>query len=421
MQLEAQPDVIVAIPTGAIGKQAIGNCWAYTTTAWLEALQLQAGSARVDYSESYLSYWNMYEALMGNRSHGLAGGSFLSASRIINQRGLMLQSDFINEQATGEESLRQQLALDNVEAWKKAGGLERAPAEDLAKRRYIRAALDKAWGLSDRRKAALDRAFGADVSRTMASANARSYSSFLIYRAADLPVVLYQPGASEPRKGRLSELVSASTESFSGADFRAPTSALVQVAFPMAGDPPLAGWSGFPTGYYLATSGNASVATPRALWKKMQRVLHQGIPIWGAWWMDKVGQNPTTGNFSQVAALTTPHAVPLGAGAHASLFVDYQAGLADGTALKAGQVASAAMMSAALNDSTSIQFFRIQNSWGVNPVWRDRPAGLYDLSIEYLTNLANQQCPETANPAAISPNCKADPFFGLVMLPLNVE
>lgn len=417
-------DAIVSIGTGKVGKQAIGNCWAYTTTAWLEALQFRVGVAAPDYSESYLSYWNMYESLMGRKNFDLEAAHFRSVAYLLSTRGLMLQSDFILEEASGLESTRQTKALANVKAWMKAGGLLRAPTDELKKRAYIRAALDNAWELSARRRAALDRAFGPNVTKTIADATDASYSSFLIYRPADIKIAVYQPGADEPRAGVLSE-VAQSYDSYRESDFKTPNARLFSVHFPTATDVPFNGWSGYPSGYFLTEEGAVTVPSQRALWRKMQRVLHQGIPIWGAWWVDASAQDKITGNFVQQSVLLSQHDITnKSVGPHASLFIDYQARLADGSLLAVGKTETDKnRLAAALKDDTRLELFRIQNSWGANPVWRDRPAGTYDLGVDYLATPGNQKClpggPDKND--TVAPECYSDAFMGEVMLPLNLE
>ena len=413
---DAEEDSISGIAPGKIGYQVIGNCWAYTTTAWLEALHVRAGGTRIDFSEAYLTYWNMFDGLVAPQTASLEVSNFNNVSRTLVQRGIMFERQFAPiEGATAEAS-----ALADLKKWIASGALERAPTEAVARRKYMRAAVDDAWKLSPGRRAAFDALFGSDLSKTLVGAPASVLQTYGVVRPSDLTVAIYQPRASAPRVGRLSELVNDSS-TISSTYFRKPDSTLRVMFFP-SGRKPVAPFTAANVPAYY--DGEAlTFADQRTFFRQIQRVLHQGIPVWGSWWVDTSARQADSGAFVQTPSLMSARDMSkVSYGGHASLFIDYQAKLADGTLLEAGKsITDPNLLRRSLDKNTVLQFFRIQNSWGANGVWPNRPPGTYDLSAQYLSEPKNLKCRPGPNGSLTAPTCTPDSFFNTVALPLNIE
>src|SRR4051794_37784412 len=56
-------DDITQVDQSTVKRQAIGNCWVYATTSWLEALHKGATGEAVNTSESWITYWHWFDQL----------------------------------------------------------------------------------------------------------------------------------------------------------------------------------------------------------------------------------------------------------------------------------------------------------------------------------------------------------------------
>lgn len=130
----------------------------------------------------------------------------------------------------------------------------------------------------------------------------------------------------------------------------------------------------------------STAALRRQLQIRVQRAMHGGAPVVLSWLVDF---NALAGS---TFALGTVRAKGKGQqGGHMSLMYDYQANDVPGFGtLKAGELeARPAALEAALSPRTTIEFFRIKNSWGDtvrpgNAKPTDPPNGYYDLEQTYL-------------------------------------
>lgn len=368
----AYEDSVTGIPTAIVGLQTIGNCWIYATNSWVETLHTRAGGGRFDLSESYLTYWSWFSQLdsaIAQRELSV-GGDYSQAAYLLAFFGAMPQSAFVSDDVSGQYSKRQEQALANMNTWLKNGGLERAPTDKWARRAYLRDALDTAWSLSTQVKTALDTVFGKEVRQSIGDAPADTYARFKILRPAEFSVAVYAPGATAPRVGMLDALVGKPSSTWLESVGRGRTASDV-----------LKGPDYVRDTAHPATGSSA--AAVRSYWRRMQRMLHQGIPVWGAWWVENSSMT-ADGSFSPDHVRSKGSS---GGSKHASLFIDYDATLYNGTSLHAGtKVTDPALLNAALREDTSFMFWRIQNSWGSNPAWNTRPAGTNDLDYFYLTD-----------------------------------
>ncbi len=128
-----------------VKRQSIGNCWIYAQATWLESKLLSASGQELDVSESYWTWWNWYDQLVGSSVREVETGGFWGTSaRIIMKHGFVLENDFIPSEGGVEMSLAQAQALETINTALKPGGVlarrsRRTPAR-------VRQVLDQAFG-----------------------------------------------------------------------------------------------------------------------------------------------------------------------------------------------------------------------------------------------------------------------------------
>lgn len=129
-----------------VKRQSIGNCWLYATATWAESLHKIATGEDANISESYWTWWHFYDQLVrgGDRDEIDTGGNFWDAREIIRQHGLMIEGDFIADEANAQMSGRQATAESSVNAALATGGELEKPSARTPKR--VTAVLDKAFG-----------------------------------------------------------------------------------------------------------------------------------------------------------------------------------------------------------------------------------------------------------------------------------
>jgi hypothetical protein len=146
-----QPDTSAPLVTDvdhtSVKRQSIGNCWLYAQATWLESLLLTETGKDVNVSESYWTYWNWYDQIVGRGvSEIQTGGQWTLSRSIIAKYGWVNEGDFVVGEATAEMSVTQAVALDAVnQALKPGGALERTAQRTAAN---VKKVLDKAWGAS---------------------------------------------------------------------------------------------------------------------------------------------------------------------------------------------------------------------------------------------------------------------------------
>lgn len=370
-------DELTSISPTSIGKQSIGNCWSYAMNSWIQRLYTRVGGQELDLSEAYLTYWWWYRQLALGKTYDdrtakdftlYEGSTFEWARDLVADYGLMRQADFVPEDVTGSLPETHKAARSYMAKWFKSGAFNRLPKEKKARSAALRTVLDEAWQLRPEVRARLDAVFGPQRDRTIVSAPADTHDKYRIVRPDDLAVAVYQPNADEPREGSLAELVRPGPHMYAFGEIK----------------------------------DTATPAEIRAAQRRIQRVLHQGIPVYLSWWVNRAGISYLgLGNsFSRTALLQASSSLASGGG-HATMLYDYQVSLPDGRVLKAGEaVTDKALLKAALKDDAKLEFWRIQNSWGTGFVNIGRPAGTYDLENDYLTVPMAVEYPATSQAPA---------------------
>jgi hypothetical protein len=351
-------DDIVKLDNTLVKRQSIGNCWLYATASWVESLHKAQSGKDINTSESYWTYWHWFEQIAnsGYRDEISTGGSIGTATGLIIRYGYMLEGEFLPAEAEAEMSGRQKSALDAINLSLKSGALkDRAVRTDRAK---VRAELDKAFGLSPQRVAALDAVFGKGVTRTLDKAFRTRRPGNQVFRARDLEVKLPDPVTKAPTKTTLAEAIGTGSEWSRTGKF-----AWKEVDFP-----------------YTPTDRRKFI-------QKVQRSLHAGAPVVISW---KVDFNALTSD-SRFSKQKLEMMGPGRQGGHMTLITDYEATLKDGTKLKQGVVATPAQLEAALKDDTKIDFLYVKNSWGgfrpdrwQNGVGELGQPGYHALMMDYL-------------------------------------
>lgn len=125
--------------------QSIGNCWAYATMSWIEALALNGSDGKLvlNISESYHTYRDWELKLL--RSRGAmteidTAGSFSSSIHILEKFGMMNEGDFIPHEENLTKSDIQLKALEYMNLSLKSGALKNDRSPET-----IRAELDNAF------------------------------------------------------------------------------------------------------------------------------------------------------------------------------------------------------------------------------------------------------------------------------------
>ncbi len=351
-----------------VKRQSIGNCWLYAVASWTEALEKGATQSGENYSESYWTFWHWFEQLANGYSVGTeisTGGSYMTAAGLIDRYGVMAEKDFIPEEAASEMSSRQSSALNAMNAWIKGGGLTAAGAPKkgtVEYRGYILKQLEKAWGLSTTRTDALHRVFGVNVTRTVDKSFASRKPGYQVLRAKDvfaaIPDVTQSKAAG---KVVINPKLTLQDAIGSGSGYyRSGTHAWTEVNLPYQ-------------------SGER-----RAFYQKVQRSLHDGVPVVSSWFVD-FNALTSDSHFSKKFLETKG---PGRQGGHMTLVTDYTAKTSDGKTYAAGQdVTDKAVLAQLLDAKTEILSIRMKNSWGANRPDRWQQAqmpGFHDLDADYL-------------------------------------
>lgn len=385
-------DDITQVNQSKVKRQSIGNCWLYATTSWLEALNKAATGQEQNTSESWLTYWHWFDQIAnGGASESIStGGSYGTAADLIARYGIVNESDFIAAEANSEMSNRQKSALDAVNLSLKSGALKDPNVR--RDRKKVRAELDRAWGLDAAIKTRIDNVFGADVSRTLdrsSSANNAAAANKVI-RAKDFKARLKDPETNQFVTGTLADAIGK------GNGFWSPRTgkfAFNEVSYP---------WSG---------------TERRAFWKRVQKALHDEVPVITSW---KVDFNALTRD-SRFSKDVLDQLGPGRQGGHMTVMHDYQAEVPGIGLLKAGEQATREQMEAALQEGTKIQFVRVKNSWGgIRPDRWDNAVlpGYHDLEMSYIDGPI-KECREDENGNTNPNECPSEvtPLWDVVLPP----
>lgn len=345
-------DDIVDVPQTDVERQSIGNTWIYAHASWVESMHKTATGESFDVSQSYWTYWHWFDQITGGAATTIAtGGNWATANGIVKKYGLAHESAFVVVDATNDTATRQAAALAAVNASLATGALSALGAR--TDKALVRRELDRAWALTPKISAALDRVFGADVSRTFSSPTAPADPTGTgIERAADFAV----------------------------AYTTAPGGAIVQRRLVDA----MRDWRQV---YYAGVDH-------RSFQIRVQQALQDAQPVLLTWFVDFNALEDR--NNGRLGSFNMPTLSELGSGlqgGHTTLIDAYQARLADGREITADQKLDPtnpddkSLLDAALLASTQVELFRVKNTWGSAHPERAFAPGLPsydDLRFDYL-------------------------------------
>ncbi len=386
----AAVDDITSVDHTDVKRQSIGNCWIYAAATWFEALAKGATGETLNASESWLTYWHWYEQIAnGDAGEDIStGGSFETAVSLVLRYGVVLEKDFIPEEANSEMSMRQSSALAAINASLKSGALKDAAAR--RNKTLVRAELDKAWQLSGDVVGRMNTVFGAAVTKTIDRSYKTRKPGNDILRAADIAARLKDPQTGQFIQGTLADAIGKRD----GEGWWATRSGKFA-------------WQG--VRYPADAAGRAAVM------KRVQRALHDRQPVVTTWDVDFNAL--TSGSRFSMAELERRG--PGRQGGHLTVAHDYQAEVPGIGLLKAGEQATPEQMDAALSDGTKIEFLRVKNSWGgIRPDrWNEAAIpGFHDLELAYL-NGPIKKCAQKPDGETDTTNCtmQATPLRQLVL------
>jgi hypothetical protein len=328
---------IVNIPHTEVKNQSIGNCWTYATVGWVESMHLRATGNALNLSESYLTYWDWYEKLL--REPGseklTTGGWFSTATKLFDRYGLVDEGAFIANEATTDRSAAQSAAEAAINESMKNGALKKS--RDA---KTIRAELNKAWKLAPEVVTALNTVFGEGTPKTLSSST-KMPANFPLKRTADIAVLSKRPNQAAT-KATLKDVMGRWQE------FNVPS----------------------------------TDAARRAYLRRVQKALHDGHPAVIVWDVSWGARDKVAGSFP---AMKPDSKID---GRHMTLLEDYQASSVPNFGLlPAGvTVTDTKTLNAALANQSTIEFFRIKNSWGqtADPSGTGQFKGYVDLYADYL-------------------------------------
>ncbi len=368
-------DEIANVTQSAVRRQSIGNCWIYATLGWVESLNKARTGTEANYSESYVTFWDWFAKIQTGsgfdekretsgtttvtRRTIRTGGSWQLAVRLIAQRGMMTEGDFIADEATAEMSARQAAAQTAINTALSDGG-ELATAADRRDGAKVLRVLARAWNLSDTVTQQLVTVFGASGEKRFDGySNRAQVGRSSIRRAADIQIRTVQrsSGTNRTVDGTLADVLPAGRYAWRAYDYPGT-------------------WN---------TSGR-----PEAM-RRLLRALNADQPVIVSWLVD-FNALDTRGAF-RMEQLTMAGR-PGRQGGHLTVLHDYQTRLADGTVFAVGQNLSTADRERALTGT--VEFLRVKNSWGVSRSDRASVAGYYDLYLNYLhgpINWVNESMP----------------------------
>jgi hypothetical protein len=328
---------IVDILHTSFKRQSIGNCWVYATASWSESLIKAAGNGDLNLSESYWTYFHWYEQITQWQPDSIStGGNFRTIARIIARYGAMEEGTFIPAEAEVEMSARQARAQRMMDASLASGAL--STPEARRDRALVRQEMDKAWELSPEVIAQLDTAFGPSMTKNFRNGATNLDTS--IKRDTEIKVQYAVRGQQVQKT--LAQAFGDWTESY---------------------------YPSYP-------------ASQRAFQQKMQRALHDGVPVILTWFVD-FNALGGEGKFEGIPAQ------PGNQGYHMTLAEDYEVDNVPGFGLlKAGELETRPeALAAALAPEATLVKIRTKNSWGGARFDRQFVPGFpgyHDLYMSYL-------------------------------------
>ena len=359
-----------------VKRQSIGNCWLYATASWVEGMNKRAGGEEMNISESYLTYWHWFEQIAngGSATKLSTGGSYAVATGLIDRYGIMKEGDFLPNEATLEMSAAQARAQTYINDSLKSGALKDRAARQ--NRETVRVELNKAFGVDANRAERLNRVFGRAVTRTIDRSYVSRRPGNEVLRSKDIKAAVPNAETHEITNVTLKDAIG------SGSNWsRQGKYAFQEIDFPYS-----------PSGH-------------REFQQRVQRALHDGaIPVMS--WKVDFNALSNDSKFSLAELTRRGPGINGRQGGHMVVINDYQAVLPGGEKLLAGIDATPAQREAALANGTTIEFFRVKNSWGADRPDRWQSAavqGYHDLEWTYLVG----PIPECAEDATSAAQCTA--------------
>lgn len=381
----ASTDAITDVNHSAVKRQSIGNCWLYATASWAESLHKSVANEELNMSESYWNYWYWFEQIAnGGLSGGeiQTGGWYSTGVDLISRYGIMMEADFIPEEANAEMSGRQKSALDAINVSLKSGALSTAAARK--DRALVRKELNRVWGLQPAVVTQMDSVFGPKVTRTLD--RWASTKNTKVVRAREISVRTMDSTTKKMATVTLADAIGTKASTYAS---RTGRYAWQSISYPT--------WD--------ATSRRATL-------RRMQTAMHDQNPVILSWFVD-FNALDAQGRFM------APPATPGHQGGHMVVMEDYEIDNVPGFGtLKAGvKETRPEALKAALDPAATIKFLRIKNSWGSYRVDRQFVLpGYHDLYMAYL-NGPVKQCRAKADGSPDTSSCWDDTPLNDLVLP----
>ncbi|HSO41108.1 MAG TPA: hypothetical protein VLT33_51635 [Labilithrix sp.] len=380
-------DDVTSVESTNVKSQAISNCWLYATAGWVESLHKGATARDVDVSEAYWNYWYFYEEITGGNialddaiGSGAVtqGGWWGVGAELIQRYGWMYEGDFIPQ--ADAKAKRHEEAVAAINASLASGAL----ASPAARRdpRVVRAELNKAWGIEGSVVEDLERQFPIVPARKVAAPPPASDGG------SDGGVAPQEP-LPEPPVSLVSITERAAGGSLGLTRIHAPqelqviaadgtpTITLADAVGTMApgskvGDGHRVGAEAWTEVRY--SWSDTDTARRSSLLKNLQHTLNQRLAVPMAW---AVASNASAGVYRGAGVSDD-----IITGLHESILVDYEVENVPGFGTLQVDVRETRpeALEATLADGAKVTFFRIKNSWGVEPVWTPEEMRQYGIA-----------------------------------------
>ena len=374
-------DDVTSVENTNVKSQAIANCWLYATAGWVESLHKGATARDVDVSEAYWNYWYWYEGITGgdialDEAIGFGGitqgGWWGLGAELIQRYGWMYEGDFLPQ--ADAKAQKHEKAVAAINASLSSGAL----ATPAARRdpRIVRAELNKAWGIDATVVEDLERQFPVLPARKSApppppppasDGGAASDAGAAPAEPLPEPPVSLVSITERAAGGSLGlTRIHAPQELQTIAADGTPTITLADAIGTnapntKAGDGQRVCAEAWTEVRYTWSEGDT--ARRAALLKNVQFALKQRLAVPMAW---AVANNVASGVYRGAGASDA-----LLTGLHESILVDYEVENVPhfGTLQVDVRATRPEALEASLADGANVTFFRIKNSWGVDPVW----------------------------------------------------
>lgn len=359
---------VTSVESTPVKSQAIGNCWLYATAGWAESLHKGTSGRDVDLSEAYWNYWYWYEQIThgdlalyetgvskkGTVSQGAWWGV---GAELIHRYGWMYETDFIADDDA--KATRHRDAVGYIDNALRGGAL--ATPESRNNPALVRAELDRAWRLSS--------AVVEELRTTFPVAAVPETGSY----PATTPALTDRPSADLPRSDihrpqDLPVLAADGVHRVSLADVVGTVKPGTKYA-----DGQRVGAEAWNEIRYTWQSGGADDTRRLAMLRNVQSVLNRRLAVPVAWALARRAQGGVyRGNDLRPEDST---------GIHESILVDYEVENVPGfgTLRVDERETRPAALEATLDERATVTFFRLKNSWGVDPTWTEeelRQAGI---------------------------------------------